>query len=303
MRRSARVAAALPWLYLKGISGGDRGEVLQVLVGEDSKGLSPGALIRLKAPWSEEYRDWASRSPEDSRYAYWWVDGIYTRLRESDDPKLCLPVIIGVAADGTKEWVAIGDGLRESTDSWLDVLRDLKARGLQAVPRRAVGDGALGFRSALEQVFPETVHRRCRFHTMGNVLNALPKSLHGQAKADPQAIRMAPTRRETNQGPSSVSSTATPPHTPRRPKNWRRTARPCSPSSPSRPIPGCICAPPTRSSPRSPPCAIARAGPRTASPVQPSSAWHSDRPRTWRRRGGASVPRRKSLNSSAGHAT
>ena len=199
VRRSARVAAALPWLYLKGISSGDLGEALEVLVGEGAKGLSPTALGRLKAQWSDEYQGWTRRSLEGKEYAYWWVDGIYTALRESDDPKLCLLVIIGVTADGTKEWVAISDGLRESTESWLDVLRDLKDRGLKVGPRLAVGDGALGFWSALDQVYPETRHQRCWFHKMGNVLNALPKSQQGKAKADLQAIWMAATRKEANE--------------------------------------------------------------------------------------------------------
>lgn len=166
VRRSARVAAALPWLYLKGISSGDLEEALQVLVGEGAKGLSPAALGRLKAQWSEEYQGWTGRSLEGKEYAYWWVDGIYTALRESDDPKLCLLVIIGVTAEGTKEWVAIDDGLRESTESWLDVLRELKDRGLEVGPRLAVGDGALGFWSALDQVYPETLHQRCWFHKL-----------------------------------------------------------------------------------------------------------------------------------------
>jgi transposase-like protein len=198
VRRSARVAAALPWLYLKGVSSGDLGEALEVLVGEGAKGLSPAALGRLKAQWGEEYQGWTRRSLQDKQYAYWWVDGIYTTLRESDDPKLCLLVIIGVTADGSKEWVAISDGLRESTESWLDVLRDLKERGLKMGPRLAVGDGALGFWKALDQVYPETQHQRCWFHKMGNVLNALPKSLQGRAKADLQAIWMAATRNEAD---------------------------------------------------------------------------------------------------------
>ena len=196
VRRSARVAAALPWLYLKGISSGDLGEALEVLVGEGAKGLSAAALSRLKAQWSEEYQGWSRRSLAESEYAYWWVDGIYTTLRESDDPRLCLLVIIGVRADGTKEWVAIEDGLRESTESWLDVLRDLKARGLKNGPRLAVGDGALGFWSALEQVYPDTLHQRCWFHKTGNVLAALPKSLQSKAKADLQAIWMAATYKD-----------------------------------------------------------------------------------------------------------
>jgi transposase-like protein len=196
VRRSARMSAALPWLYLKGISSGDLGEALEVLVGEDAKGLSPAALSRLKAQWSEEYQAWTRRSLEGKQYAYWWVDGISTPLRESDDPKLCLLVIIGVTADGTKEWVAISDGLRESTESWLDVLRELKERGLAGGPRLAVGDGALGFWKALDQVFPKTAPQRCWFHKMGNVLSALPKSLQGKAKKDLQAIWMAPTPKE-----------------------------------------------------------------------------------------------------------
>ena len=194
VRRSARIAAALPWLYLKGVSSGDLGEALEVLVGDGAKGLSPAALGRLKAQWSEEYAGWTRRSLEGKEYAYWWVDGIYTPLRESEDPKLCLLVIIGVTADGTKEWVALADGLRESTESWLDVLRDLKARGLKLGPKLAVGDGALGFWAALEQVYPDTAHQRCWFHKLGNVLAALPKSLQGKAKSDLQAIWMAPTR-------------------------------------------------------------------------------------------------------------
>lgn len=198
VRRSARVAAALPWLYLKGISSGDLGEALEVLVGEGAKGLSPAALGRLKAQWGEDYQAWTRRRLEGKEYAYWWVDGIYTALRESDDPKLCLLVIIGVTADGSKEWVAISDGLRESTESWLDVLRELKDRGLKVGPRLAVGDGALGLWSALDQVYPETTHQRCWFHKMGNVLNALPKSLQGRAKADLQAIWMAATRKEAD---------------------------------------------------------------------------------------------------------
>jgi putative transposase len=196
VRRSARVSAALPWLYLKGVSSGDLGEALEVLVGEGAKGLSAAALGRLKGQWSEEYQGWSRRSLAGQRYAYWWVDGIYTPLRGADDPRLCLLVVIGVTADGTKEWVAIADGLRESTESWLDVLRELKERGLESGPRLAVGDGALGFWAAIAQVYPETAHQRCWFHKMGNVLAALPKSLQGKAKADLQAIWMAPTRAE-----------------------------------------------------------------------------------------------------------
>lgn len=187
VRRSARVAAALPWLYLEGISSGDLGEALEVLLGEGAKGLSPAALSRLKAQWSEEYQGWSRRPLTEREYAYWWMDGMYTTLRESDDLRLCLLVIIGVRADGTEEWVAIEDGLGLAGESWLDVLRDLKARGLKNGPCLAVGDGVLGFPSGLEQVYPDTAHQRCWFHKTGNVVAALPQSLQSEAKADPQA--------------------------------------------------------------------------------------------------------------------
>ena len=196
VRRTPRVSAALPWLYLKGVSSGDLSEALQVLLGEDAKGLSPNVLGRLKAQWAQEHQDWTQRSLVDQQYVYWWADGIYTSLREDDDERLCLLVILGVTPEGKKEWVAISDGFRESTESWLDVLRDLQAQGLTLGPRLAVGDGALGFWSALEQVYPETLHQRCWFHKSGNVLADLPKSLQSKAKADLQAIWMAPTQRE-----------------------------------------------------------------------------------------------------------
>ena len=130
---------------------------------------------------------------------YWWADGIHTGLREEDTDKQCLLVIIGVKPDGSKERVAIGDGFRESKASWSEVLLGLKAQGLQAGPLLAVGDGALGFWAALEEVFPQTRQQRCWVHKVGNVLNALPKSLQGKAKADLQEIWMAPTRQAAEQ--------------------------------------------------------------------------------------------------------
>ena len=198
VRRSPRVSAALPWLYLKGISTGDMSEALQVLLGEESKGLSANVVSRLKAQWADDHLKWNQRDLSKARYVYWWVDGIHTGLRSEGSNGQCLLVIIGVTPDGRKERVLIGDGYRETKASWKDALLDLKARGLQSGPLLAVGDGAMGFWAALEEVFPETRTQRCWFHKMGNVLNALPKSLHGRAKADLQAIWMAPTRQEAN---------------------------------------------------------------------------------------------------------
>lgn len=199
VRRSARISAALPWLYLKGVSTGDMSEALSVLLGEQAKGLSPNVVSRLKAQWAVEHAEWNRRDLSAKRYVYWWVDGIHTGLRadESSDGQ-CLLVIIGVTPDGRKERVAIGDGFRESKASWSELLLDLKARGLQHGPLLAVGDGAMGFWAALEEAFPATRGQRCWFHKMGNVLNALPKSRQARAKAAMQEIWMAATRDEAD---------------------------------------------------------------------------------------------------------
>lgn len=194
VRRSKAISAALPWLYLKGVSTGDMREALGVLVGEEARGLSPNVVSRLKAEWATEYASWMKRDLSERRYLYWWADGIPTGVRAEDDARQCLLVIIGVTQEGKKELVTIGDGLRESAQSWREVLHDLKARGLEAGPLLAVGDGALGFWAALEETYPATRPQRCWVHKTANVLNALPKSLQGKAKAGLHEIWMAPTR-------------------------------------------------------------------------------------------------------------
>ena len=194
VRKSPRVSAALPWLYLKGISTGDMSKALSVLLGEDARGLSANVVSRLKAQWSDEWQQWDRRNLSSTRYVYWWVDGIHTGVRSEGSNGQCLLVIMGVTPDGRKERVAIADGFRESTASWREVLLDLKARGLQAGPLLAVGDGAMGFWAALEEVFPATRAQRCWFHKLGNVLNALPASQQARAKAAMQNIFMAATR-------------------------------------------------------------------------------------------------------------
>jgi transposase-like protein len=194
VRKSPRVSAALPWLYLKGISTGDMGEALSVLLGEDAKGLSPNVVSRLKAQWADEWKRWDQRDLADKRWVYWWVDGIHTGAKSEGSDGQCLLVIMGVTPDGKKERVAIADGFRESKASWQEVLLGLRQRGLQSGPLLAVGDGAMGFWAALEEVFPATRAQRCWFHKLGNVLNALPASQQAKAKAGMQAIFMAATR-------------------------------------------------------------------------------------------------------------
>ena len=198
VRRSQRVSAALPWLYLKGISTGDMQPALSVLLGEDARGLSPNVISRLKAEWAAEHERWSRRDLSASQYVYWWADGVHTSLRGEHDERQCLLVIVGVRPDGIKELVAIGDGLRESKQSWLEVLRQLQDNGLRHGPKLAVGDGALGFWGALDELYPGTRRQRCWVHKTGNVLNALPKSVHAKAKSQLHEIWMAPTREEAD---------------------------------------------------------------------------------------------------------
>jgi putative transposase len=196
VRKSPRVSAALPWLYLKGISTGDMGEALSVLLGEQAKGLSANVVSRLKAQWADEWKQWDKRDLSTARWVYWWVDGIHTGARSEDHDGQCLLVIMGVTPEGKKERVAIADGFRESKASWREVLLGLKASGLPSGPLLAIGDGAMGFWAALQEVFPATRAQRCWFHKLGNVLNALPATLQSKAKAGLQAIFMAATRAE-----------------------------------------------------------------------------------------------------------
>jgi transposase-like protein len=193
VRKTPRISAALPWLYLKGISTGDMSEALQALLGTDAKGLSPAVVSRLKMQWADDWKAWNKRDLSGERYIYWWVDGVYTGLRADETDKQCLLVIIGVKPDGSKERVAIGDGIRESKESWRNLLLDLKERGLTAGPLLAIGDGAMGFWAAVSEVYPETRHQRCWVHKMVNVLDALPKAIQSVAKADLKEIWLAPT--------------------------------------------------------------------------------------------------------------
>ena len=178
-RKSPRVAEVLPLLYLHGLSSLDFGPALEQFLGSDA-GLSAATITRLTAQWQDEARAFSARSLAGSDYVYIWVDGIHLKVRLEAD-KVCLLVIIGVRTDGRKELVALVDGFRESAESWADLLRDCRRRGMRA-PVLAVGDGALGFWKAVRDVFPETAEQRCWWHKIGNVLAALPKSAHPAAK-------------------------------------------------------------------------------------------------------------------------
>ena len=193
VRRAKSVDAALPWLYLHGVSTGNMREALAALVGPEAAGLSASVVARLKNRWMEEYRAWRRSKLGKDRWVYLWVDGIYSGLR-AEDERLCALVVIGVNERGQKKFLAIEDGVRESKQSWREVLLQLKGRGLEIAPKLAVGDGALGFWAALGEIYPETRHQRCWVHKTANILNYLPKSLQPKAKAALHEIWMAETR-------------------------------------------------------------------------------------------------------------
>jgi putative transposase len=194
-RRSKSLEVLIPILYLKGISTGEFDEALVALLGKDAGGLSASTIGRLKDAWSEEHARWSRRDLSAKRYVYFWADGIHVQARLEDDAQ-CLLVIIGATPDGKKELVGLIDGVRESAQSWRELLLDLKRRGLAIAPELAVADGALGFWQAIEEVWPKTRGQRCWVHKTANILNKLPKSQHSKAKRALQEIWMGETKKD-----------------------------------------------------------------------------------------------------------
>ena len=192
-RRSRSLDALLPILYLRGVSTGDFQEALTALLGKDAPNLSPGVISRLTASWEEEYDRWRRRDLSARRYVYIWADGVYLQARMEPTAE-CMLVIIGATPEGKKELIGFQVGVRESAQSWRELLVDLKARGLAVAPELAVGDGALGFWKALDEVYPSARHQRCWFHKIANVLNTFPKSMHPAVTADLREISHAETR-------------------------------------------------------------------------------------------------------------
>ena len=194
-RRSKSLEVLIPILYLKGISTGEFEEALVALLGKDAGGLSASTITRLKEAWSEEHARWSKRDLSAKRYVYFWVDGIHVQARLEDEAQ-CLLVIIAATSEGKKELVGLLDGVRESAQSWRELLLDLKRRGLVIGPELAVADGALGFWQAIEEVWPKTRGQRCWVHKTANVLNRLPKSQQLKAKRALHEIRMAETKKD-----------------------------------------------------------------------------------------------------------
>ncbi|AGI69021.1 IS256-family transposase [Octadecabacter antarcticus 307] len=204
VRRTKTLEAALPWLYLKGVSSGEMGAALKVLLGPDAAGLSANTVSRLKRDWAKEYDSWRDAALDDEPIVYIWADCVHSGLR-GENNKLCALVIIGVTARGKKRFLAIEDGVRESTQSWREVLLSLKSRGMNA-PKLAIGPShrckqrlpgsgrCHGFWAALEEVYPESRQQRCWQHKTMNVLNCLPKLSQQKAKAAIHNIWQAETK-------------------------------------------------------------------------------------------------------------
>lgn len=193
LRKSPKVESLLPILYLKGLSTGDFKSALSEFLGEGTMGLSPSSIVKLKKIWEDEFDRWSKR-PINKKYVYMWVDGVNVQVRLGEDKKVCLLVIIGVTEDGEKDLLAVHPGYRESSDSWLVVLRSLIDRGLSA-PMLAIGDGALGFWAALRTCkgFEKTEEQRCWVHKIANVLDKMPKRVQPDAKKLLHEMMKAPT--------------------------------------------------------------------------------------------------------------
>lgn len=192
-RRSRSLDALLPVLYLRGISTGDFREALSAILGAEAPNLSPGVISRLTGEWQQDYDRWQRRDLSARRYVYIWADGVYLQARMEPQAE-CILVILGATPEGKKEVVGFQVGMRESAQSWRELLVDIKARGLAVPPEVAVGDGAMGFWKALDEVFPGTRHQRCWVHKIANVLNKFPKSMQPTVKADMREIWQADIR-------------------------------------------------------------------------------------------------------------
>jgi putative transposase len=196
-RRTRSLDALLPILYLRGVSMGDFQEALAALLGKDAPNLSPPVIAQLRNEWEADYERWQRRDLSARRYVYVWADGVYLQARMEPQAE-CMLVLIGATPEGRKELLGFQVGIRESAQSWRELLVDLKARGLTIAPELATGDGSLGFWKALEEVSPTTRHQRCTVHKTANVLDKLPKSVQPAAKADLRQIWAAPDRATAN---------------------------------------------------------------------------------------------------------
>ncbi|MFE2425065.1 IS256 family transposase [Streptomyces hokutonensis] len=190
-RKSPKVSEVLPLLYLHGLSSGDFVPALEQFLGS-AAGLSPATVTRLTKQWQDDHAAFQQRDLAESDYVYVWADGVHPKVRLGQTHS-CVLVLMGVRLDGTKELIALAERLRESTESWADLLRDCRRRGMRD-PELVVGDGAMGLWKALAEVFPAARHQRCWVHKARNVTNALPKSAQPGATKAMQEIYNAEDR-------------------------------------------------------------------------------------------------------------
>lgn len=193
VRKTPTVETLIAALYLAGVSSNKFQEALASVFGEDSKGFSPATIIRMTKSWEKEFQGWKKRDLSGKEYVYVWADGVYIKSR-LDGEKTCLLVIIGVGTDGKKELLAIEPGIRESTQSWREVLLDLKFRGLTKAPKLAICDGALGFQNAVDEIWGQLKIQRCWFHKTANILDKMPKCIQKKATEMIRDMHMADTR-------------------------------------------------------------------------------------------------------------
>ena len=192
-RKTPTVETLIASLYLAGVSSNKFQEALSSVFGEDSKGFSAASIIRLTKEWQKECEQWKRRDLRGKEYVYVWADGIYVKSR-LDGEKTCLLVMIGVGIDGKKELIAMESGIRESAQSWREVLLDLKFRGLTKAPKLAICDGALGFQNAVDEIWGQMKIQRCWFHKTANILDKMPKCVQKKATQMIRDMHMADTR-------------------------------------------------------------------------------------------------------------
>lgn len=191
-RMSDTVRQTLPELYMHGLATGDFGQCLHTLLGQDAP-LSDSTIVRLKQEWKQDYEQWRRRNLEQD-YLYVWVDGVYPKAGPKEDD-MALLVVIGANRRGEKELLALEEGYRESSESWRDLLRSMKRRGVRWIGM-SIADGVPGFEKALRDVFPQTKRQRCWVHKMRNVLDKVPLQVHDEVQQKLRAMYNARDRKE-----------------------------------------------------------------------------------------------------------
>lgn len=193
-RKCPSIENLIPCLYLKGISTNQFKTALEAILGVNCPGLSSSAISDMMKSWQSDYEAWNQRDLSGKEYAYIWADGVHVKVRLGDQEKASLLVLVGATKEGEKELIGIYSGYRESKESWLELLRSLDDRGLKSGPKLAIGDGALGFWAAMNEIYPEAAQQRCWIHKTANILDKMPKCVQERAKTDIHNIYLSDTK-------------------------------------------------------------------------------------------------------------